>query len=196
MRMSESKIRRPVPGACRATAGRLLARARGDGNDLILARMLASWRFRRGILPRWMGLPSTEFRRLIQGHFPGFPMRCGTAITELVPPERDWERHDLRWLLMTHRAGRHRSEIWVAEIIAAACMGQNHLWEDLGLWSRADLTALMARNFPNLSLRNNKNMKWKKFLYKQLCEAEGIYVCRSPSCEVCVDYDVCFAADE
>ncbi|MFM8444786.1 MAG: nitrogen fixation protein NifQ, partial [Methylococcus sp.] len=33
---------------------------------------------------------------------------------------------------------------------------------------------------------------WKKFLYKQLCEAEGIYVCRAPSCGECVDYADCF----
>jgi nitrogen fixation protein NifQ len=54
----------------------------------------------------------------------------------------------------------------------------------------------MERNFPSLAARNDKNMKWKKFFYKQLCDAEGIYVCRSPSCEVCVDYAQCFAPEE
>jgi len=32
----------------------------------------------------------------------------------------------------------------------------------------------MRRNFPPLAARNRKDMKWKRFLYKQLCEAEGI----------------------
>jgi nitrogen fixation protein NifQ len=54
----------------------------------------------------------------------------------------------------------------------------------------------MMDNFEPLALRNDKDMKWKKFLYKQLCEAEGIYVCRAPSCEVCVDYDNCFGNEE
>jgi nitrogen fixation protein NifQ len=38
-------------------------------------------------------------------------------------------------------------------------------------------------------------MKWKKFLYRQLCLEEGIYVCRAPSCEVCKDYDLCFGPE-
>ncbi len=172
-----------------------MARARGDANDVILARMLASWRFGRGVLPRWMGLPAGEFRRLVRNHFPGFPMRVGTAATRAVAPERAWERRDLHWLLLTHRAGRRPSELWMADLVAAACMGGDHLWEDLGLWSRDDLTTLMGRNFPALARRNDRDMKWKRFLYKQLCAAEGIYVCRSPSCEVCVDYDVCFGPE-
>jgi nitrogen fixation protein NifQ len=84
----------------------------------------------------------------------------------------------------------------MVEILIAGCMGNDHLWQDLGLWQRADLSKLMLDNFEPLALRNNKDMKWKKFLYKQLCEAEGIYVCRSPSCEVCVDYDNCFGSEE
>ncbi len=174
----------------------MLARSRGDANDPVLARMLASWQFGRGILPRWTGLSAGTFRRLIGFHFPGFPMRAGTVVRPSVPPERDWERRDLRWLLLAHRAGRRRSEVWVADLVAAACMGGNHLWEDLGLWSRNDLTALMMRNFPSLARRNARDMKWKKFLYKQLCAAEGLYVCRSPSCEVCVDYDACFGPED
>jgi nitrogen fixation protein NifQ len=39
-------------------------------------------------------------------------------------------------------------------------------------------------------------MKWKKFLYKQLCEEEGLYVCRAPSCQVCVDYERCYGSEE
>ncbi|MCK7499364.1 MAG: nitrogen fixation protein NifQ [Comamonadaceae bacterium] len=31
-------------------------------------------------------------------------------------------------------------------------------------------------------------MKWKKFLYKQLCEREEILVCKAPSCAVCCDH--------
>ena len=62
--------------------------------------------------------------------------------------------------------------------------------------TRDDLTALMMRNFPALAGQNTRNMKWKKFLYKQLCETEGIYTCRAPSCEVCVDYAQCFGPED
>jgi nitrogen fixation protein NifQ len=54
----------------------------------------------------------------------------------------------------------------------------------------------MERNFPTLAAKNVHNMKWKKFLYKQLCATEGVYVCRSPSCEVCADYDACFGPED
>ena len=73
---------------------------------------------------------------------------------------------------------------------------KDHLWQDLGLWSRKDLGTLMQLNFPQLAARNDKDMKWKKFLYKQLCIAEGIYTCRAPSCEVCADYQHCFGPED
>jgi nitrogen fixation protein NifQ len=66
----------------------------------------------------------------------------------------------------------------------------------LGLWARSDLSALIGFNFPELAARNVHDMKWKKFLYKQLCEAEGIYICRAPSCSVCVDYHKCYGPED
>jgi nitrogen fixation protein NifQ len=74
-------------------------------------------------------------------------------------------------------------------------MAADHLWQDLGLPTRSELTALMRRNFPALAARNVMDMKWKRFLYKQLCEAEGVYACRAPSCQMCTDYDACFAPE-
>jgi nitrogen fixation protein NifQ len=74
-------------------------------------------------------------------------------------------------------------------------MGADHLWQDLGLGSRQDLSELFWRNFPALAAMNQRDMKWKKFLYKQLCFQEGIYTCRAPSCEVCVDYSSCFGPE-
>jgi nitrogen fixation protein NifQ len=55
---------------------------------------------------------------------------------------------------------------------------------------------MLQYNFPELAAKNDKDMKWKKFLYKQLCEAEGLYLCRAPSCEVCIDYPKCFGSEE
>ncbi|MBT8439314.1 MAG: nitrogen fixation protein NifQ, partial [Gammaproteobacteria bacterium] len=110
--------------------------------------------------------------------------------------ERDDEHNELYELLHSHRANQSESEIWMAKIVAMACQGQNHLWQDMGLWSRSQLSELLMRNFPELAAKNVNNMKWKKFLYKQLCITEGIYTCRAPSCEVCTDYNNCFGPED
>jgi nitrogen fixation protein NifQ len=83
----------------------------------------------------------------------------------------------------------------MAEHVALACLGDNHLWQDLQLASRAELSALMQRWFPELVARNHADMKWKKFLYKQLCEREALFICKAPSCDVCTDRPVCFGPE-
>lgn len=111
--------------------------------------------------------------------------------------QRGDEVDDVRDLLLAHAepdapAGHARA---VAEVIALACLGDNHLWQDLQLASRAELSALIERYFPRLAARNHAQMKWKKFLYKQLCEREEIFICKSPSCAVCVDHALCFGPE-
>ncbi len=112
---------------------------------------------------------------------------------------RDDEVDDLVALLVEHgdpMAGAPDEVARIAEVVALACLGDNHLWQDLRLGSRAELSALMNHWFPALAAKNVRDMKWKKFLYKQLCEQEGIYVCRAPSCAVCADYARCFGPEE
>lgn len=179
----------------RSLHARLLDRASGDKNDGHLACIIASWGFGGGALPAHLGLSAQAFDELVGHHFPGAqpPLRAAALAIEA---QRATEVDDLRQLMLMNRAGESCSEVWVAEIVAAACMANDHLWQDLGLWSRGDLTALLRANFPALAARNDRDMKWKKFLYKQLCDAEGIYVCRSPSCEVCQDYANCFGPED
>jgi nitrogen fixation protein NifQ len=172
----------------------LMARAAGLPNDDLLARMLVSQAGGQSALPPGLGLSSGEFVVLMQRHFPGFGLPAPLA-RALDLGERGIEWDDLLGLLMQYRAGKDVSEDWLALIVATACMGGDHLWQDLGLWARADLTQLMSRNFPGLTALNIHDMKWKKFLYKQLCDRAGVYVCRSPSCEVCVDYAKCFGPE-
>jgi nitrogen fixation protein NifQ len=76
--------------------------------------------------------------------------------------------------------------------MATASMGPNHLWEDLGLKSRDELNALMQRHFPRLKAMNSGNMRWKKFLYRLLCERAEVLICKSPHCEACDEYALCF----
>jgi len=84
---------------------------------------------------------------------------------------------------------------WLARIIARRSLGSRHLWEDLGLANRAELTRLMQRHFRPLADRNPK-MRWKKFFYRTLCEEEGVLLCKSPNCSVCEDYALCFVPEE
>jgi nitrogen fixation protein NifQ len=160
------------------------------------ARMLASWSCGEGVLPDWLGLTEDNFNRLMEKHFPTFNVSEFKNPQKPLDLDRMDEVEDLRKLLLQSCVDNDESKMWMLDILIAGCLGNNHLWQDLGLWVRADLSKLMLQNFAPLAERNVKDMKWKKFLYKQLCEAEGIYTCRSPSCEVCVDYDVCFGSEE
>jgi len=160
--------------------------------------MLASQCVGLGAMPDWLGLRPEAFNQLLAYHFPALRQTALPQPQRQLDPERTDERAELvRLLLKPTNALPQPSpqQRWMAEIIAAGCMGSDHLWQDLGLWNRAELSRLMERNFPAVAQKNSQDMKWKRFLYKQLCEAEGIYTCRSPSCEVCVDYHACFGPE-
>lgn len=175
---------------------RLMAVATGGRNSHIIASMLANWSVGESVLPARLGLSRAAYRALFVSHFPGVqwhedPARHGEIDFGRLP-----ERDDLVKLMLDARAGADESEVWLAEIVAAACMGMDHLWQDLGLFSRQELSELMQLNFPALAALNDRDMKWKKFLYKQLCEQQGIYACRAPSCDVCTDQRVCFGPED
>ncbi|MAR89788.1 MAG: nitrogen fixation protein NifQ [Pseudomonadota bacterium] len=177
----------------------------------LLAQLLCSQRQGRGCLPFCLGLMPLDFVWLVHDYLGDCP-----TVPELVSPQtsanqlarsngrlrqellsmRLDEWHDVRDLLLAGRAHVSGFEIPLAQMVAAGCLGGDHLWRDLGLKSRTELTALMATHFPLLAERNDKDMKWKKFFYKQLCEREGGYVCRAPSCEQCAAYADCFGPEE
>jgi nitrogen fixation protein NifQ len=106
------------------------------------------------------------------------------------------EFDDIVDLLMDHRCDDRDTTCELVVFIATACMGDNHLWQDMGLPNRSVLNELMQNSFPSLAAKNTGNMKWKKFFYKQLCERADIFICKSPSCGVCIDYDKCFGSEE
>lgn len=160
-----------------------------------LACMVASWCDGQGVLPDTLGLEADQFNILIKHFFPGCPIPGQAPSGSKLDFSRMLEKEDLVNLLKLYAKPNNPEIDWIIGIIVAACLGSDHLWQDLGLWSRSQLSAMLQYNFPDLAARNNKDMKWKKFLYKQLCEAEGLYLCRAPSCEVCIDYPKCFGAE-
>jgi nitrogen fixation protein NifQ len=171
----------------------MLQNSNNLANSQFLACMISSSHQGQSFMPLHLGLDETAFELLLQRHFniTQLPIKITNQQLPQLP-----EADDLRQLFMRHRADDDIERSWIAEILITACAGNNHLWQDLGLWQRADLTALIQRNFPSLAAQNTFNMKWKKFFYKQLCLAEGVYVCRAPSCAVCTDYAACFGTEE
>jgi nitrogen fixation protein NifQ len=124
--------------------------------------------------------------------FPLHPEVCARRAT------RDDEVADLVALLLAHgdpAAGPPGELERVALTVAVATLGDNHLWQDLQLGSRAELSALMGRWFPALVALNAGDMKWKKFLYRELCRQADILICKAPSCAVCTDRPVCFGPE-
>ncbi|HPN01450.1 MAG TPA: nitrogen fixation protein NifQ [Methylotenera sp.] len=106
------------------------------------------------------------------------------------------EYDDIVQLLNDHRRDDGNETSQVIDYVADACMGSNHLWQDMQLPNRKALSELMLHHFPTLAAKNTGDMKWKKFFYKQLCEREDIFICKSPSCSECVDYQQCFGSEE
>lgn len=167
-----------------------LGAAASDPNRPLLASMVAGQISGDGCLPAHLGLGEAVASHLLATYFPGFSLRGLPREVESIP---EWS--DLQKLMLDHRARHQPSELLIASIVATACAGRDHLWQDLGLATRDELSRLMWINFPGLARANTGDMKWKKFIYRQFCSNEGIYVCPAPSCGVCADYAKCFGPE-
>lgn len=111
---------------------------------------------------------------------------------------RNDEVDDLIALLLDHadRSAGPKADLYhVAWLLACASLGDQHLWQDMGLPSREALSQLIGRWFPSLAARNVDNMKWKKFFYRQLCLRENILICKAPTCGECTEHALCFGAE-
>lgn len=157
----------------------------------IFASLLAGRSLNEGVLPATLGLAPHVFQRLWEEYFPGPHLRLGNGSAEDIP-----ELTDIINLLLEYRPGQRESESWMAQIVAWGCAGRDHLWQDLGLADRGELSTLMTTAFPALAQLNTGDMKWKKFIYRHYCARDGIYVCPAPSCGVCADYAKCFAPED
>jgi len=184
---------RPSP-ARTALHDHLMRHATGLPNDSTLAWLMTGWALGDGIMPGDLGLGEAGFEALLARHFPGLRWRPDSASKAREMDLPEWE--DLVRFLTAFADPEVAGSADMAQVLAAGCAGADHLWQDLGLPSRTELSQLIALNFPKLAEANNRDMKWKKFLYRELCQLEGIYVCRSPSCEVCHDYAVCFGPED
>ncbi len=92
--------------------------------------------------------------------------------------------------------GKHQTAEWLARIMAARAAQQGHLWTAMGFFARPELSAAIRRHLPTLAAANNKGMRWKRYLFKQVCDLNGGVMCKSPNCGDCSDYALCFAPDD
>ena len=159
---------------------------------ILFRRVLALAISEAGPLTEALGLSRVALERLLRKYYPESPALPGLGGG---PGEDALEEPDLRAYLLEFRAGRGEKEEWLAAILARRCQRSNHLWQDLGLADRSELNTLFQRHFPALARLNRSDMKWKKFFYRQLCEREGIPVCKAPNCAVCADTGLCFGPE-
>lgn len=149
------------------------------------------------------GLSPVELRDLIQHLFPGALDGHDTALGELrdrYPAYAEAGLDDaqpgftllMRVLLDAYRAPEPDTTQWVSSVLAHACLRPDHLWRDLGLSGREDVTALLARHYPGLVSRNVNNLRWKKFLAYSAREHAGLAPAAAPGCGGCEDEGFCY----
>lgn len=168
-------------------------RRQGDLRSFAFAGVIGH-ALRRRRQPLIHGLSEARFQKLLNEYFDGLDLSNGDAKDKAAAAPDD-EFHDLVKLLLEFRAEPSEELAWLCYAIASAALGENHLWQDMGLADRQMLSELMRENFPVLFARNSGNMKWKKFFYRQLCERAEVPICKSPHCADCSDYRVCFAPE-
>lgn len=88
-------------------------------------------------------------------------------------PERDEERRQLVALLMDSAEVDDEETRRTAEWIARSALEPGHLWRAMGVESRDEVRRIMRERFPSLEAANDRDMRWKKFLYKRLCGWSG-----------------------
>ena len=179
-----------------ATYTRLIAgadQARDPFDTHVLACILAiaaDEALRDGIAwTETVGLTAGPLSALLARWFPG----ANEPIAD-VPVARAGDEDCLVDLLRQAAASPFAAD-FLAPMVARRAQRPDHLWQDLGLRARTELSALMMRHFHVLAVRNTKDMKWKKYLYRTICGDSGYALCSAPSCAECADFDGCFGEE-
>lgn len=138
------------------------------------------------------GLDGADHAALARCLFGGFGL-AGAGGAVLAVGVQEQTLRDILWM---NSSGATRFEALLARMIARRAMRPHHLWQDLGLGNRAELSEVMRRHFPRLARRNEHDMKWKKFFYRMMCSDEGFTLCAAPVCSECDDFDQCFGSED
>ena len=116
---------------------------------------------------------ASELRALLETLFPGALDDTSAELEALRPQLQAYEARGLDdpqpgfrcccaccWKPERARAGHHPL---VSSVLTRACLRPDHLWRDLGLSGREDVTALLTRHYPGLAARNVRNLRWKQY---------------------------------
>lgn len=147
-----------------------------------------------GRRPLIRNLPEACLQALLATYLPGTVCEDCTGAAVVAPAGDEYQ--DLVDLLLEYLAERGEPGTWLCHAIATAAMGEDHLWQDMGLPDRKALSDLLSENFPALAAKNTGDMKWKKFFYRQLCARAGLLICKAPHCADCCDHGLCFGPEE
>lgn len=174
--------------------------ARSRPEDLLDRAIIGVLRHaQEGDLPlfAWtLGLTQTAYRQMLAQRFPELraltpiPEAQYLALLQAVPADF----YPLRNMLMMHRsatADKQQAD-WLARALAIACQGGRHLWQDLGLQGRDEVSRLLQDYFAPLAERNIHHLKWKKWIYQELGQHLGQKNLQAPQCRRCPDYSICF----
>lgn len=157
----------------------------------VLACILAAGVMEGGLLFEKVGLSNDELAALLKQKFPSVRIKGDDLLQGSKRDDND-EVTMVRDLLLAQRSTGGDTSRWLAAMIARRVMEPNHLWADLGLRNRGELSRLLNRHFAPLARRNVNNMRWKRFFYRRLCEDDGLILCTTPVCTECKDFNHCF----
>jgi nitrogen fixation protein NifQ len=138
-----------------------------------------------------IGISGSTLCSNIERFFPGSLAQMKIYDLEAEATVSEDERC-LRELLWRFRSASSEINSLLAILIARRATRGKHLWQDLGLANRGELSRLMVKHFAQLARRNEHDMKWKKFFYRMICRDEGFTMCIAPCCSECLDIALCF----
>jgi nitrogen fixation protein NifQ len=138
-----------------------------------------------------LGICGASLRRNIERYFPGTLHILEDFGLDREPVVSEEERC-LRELLWRFRTLPTVLNSLLTFLVARRATRPNHLWQDLGLANRNELSRLMSGHFSGLASRNHLDMKWKKFFFRMICREDGFSMCAAPCCSECTDFEQCF----
>lgn len=166
-----------------------------DFDRHVFASILAVAVTEGGRVNERVGLSADDLALLFARWFPDL-RHLVLAWSPVNAGEEEVEVGAVRGLLLLNSATPGDDGRWLARMVARRAVEPNHLWEDLGLRNRGELMRLMQRHFTPLYERNTRNMRWKRFFYRQLCEDDGFLMCATPVCTDCNDFELCFGEED
>ncbi|RKE38760.1 nitrogen fixation protein NifQ [Paraburkholderia sp. BL23I1N1] len=177
----------------RAAAWLAVATDAASPDTRLFAKLIAARDVRNELA--LLGLPQQAWRALLGRHFvhAALPVRL-SALPRIDTNEHTAFVETLRALLLAHSSTTVNADDTrcLASIIAHACLRPDHLWRDLGLAGREEVTWMLTRYFPTLVELNVDNLRWKKFLAQQRALSLGLQPGPAPGCPGCEDYGHCF----